>query len=597
MKTKIYAVFLVCMCFLYRHVHAQEVLSQTYHAFGQKIPKTNKPFNDKDDKLQFLVVSDRTGGMHPGVFKKAAEKINQLQPEFVISVGDLIDGYTFDQSLLDKQWKEFDTIVEGLDMPFFYVPGNHDISNDWMEKQWIKRLGEPYYHFLYKNALFLVLHTEDGGKNGISDQQALYFQKIIQKYTTVRQIFLFMHRPVWFYEDKAGFEKIVPFLKDKPHTLFSGHHHHYYFEEKNGSDHFILGTTGGGSWLRSPEVGEFNHVTWVTLTDKKPQVTHLALDGIVEKNIVNKKNYEVVQSLRSGAFFNIKPTVSSKKEVDSLNTVLYFKNETKDTLNVTGVHPIAEYWEIHPKTINKILPPNFLDSIPVVLKPINKHKVHLETIKNLELTVQGSYTTGDKTISLPNTKEWVMDWHRIFSVSKSIQVDASLGDWSDVAWTTLERPGYFKEGWDWKGIDDCLISFAIKSDKKNISVAVQVKDEKFILDQEERRDKFYLYFSVEDQEHIVEIIPSESGKHIPIIKSKTIRVSKANIMIEGDTMVLEYSMPKKQITDKVMTSLRFNIGYMDHDNIQNTKPSEIFWKPVWGSEEDFPASGLFQYKQ
>ena len=39
-------------------------------------------------------MSDRTGGNRWGVFQDAIFKLNLLQPEFVMSVGDMIQGYT-----------------------------------------------------------------------------------------------------------------------------------------------------------------------------------------------------------------------------------------------------------------------------------------------------------------------------------------------------------------------------------------------------------------------------------------------------------------------------------------------------------------------
>ena len=79
------------------------------------------------------------GGYHEGVFDDAAEKLELMQPQFVMSVGDLIDGKTYDSIVLDNQWSEFNLWVDSLSMPFFYVPGNHDISNPWMELEWNRR--------------------------------------------------------------------------------------------------------------------------------------------------------------------------------------------------------------------------------------------------------------------------------------------------------------------------------------------------------------------------------------------------------------------------------------------------------------------------
>src|SRR5438552_18786377 len=92
-------------------------------------PWTHLRLNDAAENFHFVVVSDRTGGHRPRIFSQAVEQINLLQPAFVISVGDLIEGYTKDKAKLAEQWKEFQTYTSKLQMPFFYVPGNQDVSN------------------------------------------------------------------------------------------------------------------------------------------------------------------------------------------------------------------------------------------------------------------------------------------------------------------------------------------------------------------------------------------------------------------------------------------------------------------------------------
>src|SRR5262245_18966304 len=44
------------------------------------------------DQFQFAIVSDGTGGHRRGVFSKAVQQVNLMQPAFVMSVGDLIEG-------------------------------------------------------------------------------------------------------------------------------------------------------------------------------------------------------------------------------------------------------------------------------------------------------------------------------------------------------------------------------------------------------------------------------------------------------------------------------------------------------------------------
>lgn len=65
-------------------------------------PWTKRGFENKPADFQFAIVKDRTGGHRDGVFEKAVEKL-KLHPEFVMCMGDLIEGYTKDQKEIDRQ--------------------------------------------------------------------------------------------------------------------------------------------------------------------------------------------------------------------------------------------------------------------------------------------------------------------------------------------------------------------------------------------------------------------------------------------------------------------------------------------------------------
>ena len=52
-----------------------------------------------------------------------------MNPNFVIFMGDLIDGYKNDSSNLNKEWDEILCRISSINKPTFLVPGNHDISN------------------------------------------------------------------------------------------------------------------------------------------------------------------------------------------------------------------------------------------------------------------------------------------------------------------------------------------------------------------------------------------------------------------------------------------------------------------------------------
>ena len=293
---------------------------------GDSVPRTDKPFLDDPDNFQFVVVSDRTGGHRPGVFNQAMDKINLLQPEFVMSVGDLIEGYTEDKDELNRQWDELDAMVNKLDMPFFYTVGNHDMSNNVMHEMWLERNGQDYYHFIYKNVLFLSLNTEDppialserelsgqdrllqmmakdpegtqqmllerskprtkGGAKpqpsevAIGPQQMRYVEETLRENTEVRWTIVFMHKPAW-EADSEEFAKIEAMLADRPYTVIAGHEHYYIYSNRYGRDYLDLGTTGG-IWINQGP-GNMDHITWITMTDKGPVLGNIRLDGLLDK--------------------------------------------------------------------------------------------------------------------------------------------------------------------------------------------------------------------------------------------------------------------------------------------------------------------------
>ncbi len=290
------------------------------HGFSAKpMPWTHERFDGAEDKFTFAIFSDLNGGERERVFEVAVAQLSLLHPELIISVGDLIDGGTEDRKKLRQEWDYFDERASQAIAPVFYVGGNHDLTNQTMRKVWTERYGARYYHFVYKNVLFLILDTEDYSDermreiylaradyletlNGdeperagemeylkmaerrtgeIGSEQSNYFQKVIADHPNVRWTMLFMHKPVWQRDDEPDFSAIESTLSNRPYTLFNGHFHSYSHTVKNGRDYIMLGTTGGGQ--RASDDMSFDHVSLVTMTEDGPSIGNLKLSGILDK--------------------------------------------------------------------------------------------------------------------------------------------------------------------------------------------------------------------------------------------------------------------------------------------------------------------------
>ena len=265
------------------------------HNLEGTLPWTNENFDASKNKFTFAIFSDLAGGEREGIFEVAVEQLNLLRPEFVINVGDLIDDTRY-RSNTNKKWDSFNSIASKIEAPIFYVGGNNDLSNKIMKEEWKRKYGTTYYHFIYKDVLFLIMDTEDYLKEPVNpfsltrealvsgdirEEQKDYFLDVIKNNQDVVWTFIFLHKPIWLKSEEPEFTEIEEALVDRPFTLFNGHLHTYSHTKRNNRDYIMLGTTGGRQW--SKEETSFDHLTLVTVDAKGPSIANLKLDGILDK--------------------------------------------------------------------------------------------------------------------------------------------------------------------------------------------------------------------------------------------------------------------------------------------------------------------------
>ncbi|HEC43261.1 MAG TPA: hypothetical protein ENI20_10570 [Bacteroides sp.] len=343
-------------------------------------PWTGKPIVNDPDDFQFVIIADLHGGNRPGIFEKAVEKINLMNPEFVLSVGDLIDGYTEDEYLVDKQWDAFEEQIAPLGMRFFFVPGNHDLSNDMMTEKWEERFGRSYYHFVYRNVLFLCLNSEDPPSHQMSDAQVEYVAKALDENRNARWTMVFMHKPLWLSEN-TGWEKIEAMLVDRPHTVLAGHRHSYVKYERHGQSYIRLATTGAGSSLAGYRYGRFDHITWVTMRDEGPLIANLDIHGILDEDIVT----EEIAPLLDGNWIRIGEVVSDKKQFDSGTAEIGLENPSSLPLMVDVKFGENKDVTITPSTLNLVIPPKSSETVQFSIE--SRRPINIGGIESLDLEI------------------------------------------------------------------------------------------------------------------------------------------------------------------------------------------------------------------
>jgi hypothetical protein len=269
-------------------------------------PWTHDRLNNDPAEFQFAIVSDRTGGHRDKVFSRAVARLNLLQPEFVMSVGDLIEGGKKKTEVIEQEWHEFDGYVKQLKMPFFYVPGNHDTGNVDNDKTWQGRYGRRHYHFVYRDVLFLCLNTDDHegvGAPSLGKNQVAYAKQALADNPKVRWTLVFLHKPIWTATnlEKRGWLDVERALAGRPYTVFCGHVHRYQKFVRQGRAYYQLATTGGGSKMRGLPYGEFDHIVWVTMKKDGPVLANVMLDSVLPDDL------KVPESDEKGVTYKIPP--------------------------------------------------------------------------------------------------------------------------------------------------------------------------------------------------------------------------------------------------------------------------------------------------
>ena len=138
---------------------------------AERNPWTHLNFDNDPEDFRFAIVPDRSGGDFRGAFTNALKCVNMMRPEFVMTVGDLVQGVTTPDRLT-KQQIELTNFTSKVKAPFFYVVGNHDITrsravyplhHEDSSKVWREFYGDKtYYSFKYKRCLFMIVDTMSG---------------------------------------------------------------------------------------------------------------------------------------------------------------------------------------------------------------------------------------------------------------------------------------------------------------------------------------------------------------------------------------------------------------------------------------------------
>jgi len=545
---------------------------------ADQLPWTSSP-DINGESFRFLVLGDLTGGEVPGVFDSAIDRINDLAPDFVITVGDIIEGYTTSREEATAQWNVLENSLSKLEMPFFVTAGNHDVTNEMLVDEWKKRWGYLYYSFYAGKNLFIVMNYYE--KDGFSPEQVDYVLSALNSHQQGDPVFLIIHDGFWKLENRKGFATLQDAFSRHNVTFFCGHEHRYQQLTINGQKHYMLAGLASGA-LRGHELGEFYNLMQVTVKNDQIRVANIDLDGILPADIVNETSIKLVNVLRSNSWASIDPSNLPVDRPWKVTSTLHLTNPGDQNLFIEGTWPETEGVEIEPSIIDTELQPGESKTINITLtNTMGRLIAEMPDVKPL-LTAR--YKTPETEITGQAEPRWVIDHVRL---SKS-EAEGIL----DKNW---ETPGYIEESWDWTGFNDAAFSIDVSHDEKDIFIRINAADDVILTKNEHETafDIIKVFFTTE-----TESTPSQPVEFTFIPGEENIIITRAGRRPRIRTTVDE-AHNKMEFTITIPRSFcldnqfRLNLMWDDKDNPYAMDNAVLWWKPRWGSNNDYPNSGLF----
>ena len=223
----------------------------------------------KEENLSFEG-GDASGNKLAAMYDDLVARVNAMGPAFVVHLGDITDPVPVSSKFSDSA-QAFHKASEVFSMPYYLVPGNHDIGekiHPALPKidnkvsitkraidQYEQHFGRQRYSFQHEGCLFLVINTMLLNSGLEEEQEQWGWLERTLSANTENRIFIFAHYPLYlsardepdYYDniDEPARSRLIELLEHyRVEGYYAGHVHNFFYNHLNGMHQFVLPSTG-----------------------------------------------------------------------------------------------------------------------------------------------------------------------------------------------------------------------------------------------------------------------------------------------------------------------------------------------------------------